>query len=69
MRHGWRSATWRCSRAIRPTPYEVIERTLGRAGSEQDDPWWTYPTDIRRTVPALLAAAYQALAGPAEPAR
>jgi len=38
-----------------------------RGGSDQDDPWWTYPIDIRRGVGKALETSYRALAKSAEP--
>jgi Flp pilus assembly protein TadD len=44
--------------------YAWLEVSLRReGGSDQDDPWWTYPSDIRRTAVTSLDAAYRALAG------
>jgi tetratricopeptide (TPR) repeat protein len=45
-----------------------LDATLSRrGGSDRDDPWWTYPSDIRRGVEKALDASYHALAKLEEP--
>jgi len=48
--------------------HTLLEAVLSRQeSSDQDDPWWTYPSDISRRVETTLGASYRALAGPAAP--
>jgi hypothetical protein len=48
--------------------HPLLEAPLRRqGGSDQDDPWFTYPSDIRRRVEPLLTAAYGALSNPRPP--
>jgi len=50
------------------TAYALLEQALSGPGDrERDDPWWTYPSDLRRTTPVALAQAYEALLQPDTP--